>query len=79
VTPAEFALLAALRPIAERFPDAANTITKILTRSLELVIQTGKGGEIRVWERAVIAAASEYASERTAEEWLALKPFNRED
>lgn len=73
MTPAEFALLAALRPISERFPEAAGTITKILTRSLELVVRSGRGGDIKVWERAVIAAASEFASERTAEEWLALR------
>jgi hypothetical protein len=79
MTPAEYALLAALKPIAERVPEVAETITKILTRAIELVAMSGKGGDVRVWERAIVAAASEYASERTAEEWLSLRPFSRLD
>lgn len=79
MTPAEYALLSALRPIAARFPAAAETIAKILVRTVELVTLSGKGGDVRVWERAVIAAASEFASERAADEWLALRPLSRAD
>ena len=77
MTPAEYALLAALKPIAEKVPEVAETITKILTRAIELVAMSGKGGDVRVWERAIVAAASEYASERTADEWMSLRPFGR--
>lgn len=79
MTPAEYALLAALRPIAERVPEAADTIARILTRGIQLIVMSGKGGDVRVWERAFIAAASEFASERTADEWMALRPIGRLD
>lgn len=75
MSPAEYAILAALKPIAETVPEVADTIVKILARTVELVSLSGKGGDPRVWERAVIAAASEYASERTADEWLKLRPL----
>jgi hypothetical protein len=78
MTPAEFALLAALRPVSERFPEVADTLVRILGRTLEMVIASGKGGDVRVWERAVIAAVSEFGSERTADEWLRMRPVKAE-
>ena len=66
-------LVLKLLPVANKYPDVAETVIAILTRTVDMVAKSGRPGDVRVWERGAIAAASEYASEHTAERWLAME------